>query len=105
MEFLNSGKIKGHWTEGAHAGVPTLARQKQSDDAQLSRELNTQDGDVRLSGTLLVPKATGPFPIIVFVQGSGPETRYASLFLAQYFAGVRCKRLCVASPFAGAIRD
>jgi len=33
-----------------------------------------------------MPRATGPLPAIVFVHGAGPETRTASLFLAEYFA-------------------
>ncbi len=83
--ILRSSTIQGHWTEGAHAGDFTLDQVRQLNNTQLERELSVQNGGVRLSGTLLVPKANGPFPIIVFVQGAGPETRHASMFLARYF--------------------
>jgi dienelactone hydrolase len=42
------------------------------------------NGDVMLAGTLLVPSGNGPHPAVVFVHGSGSETRDASSFLADY---------------------
>src|SRR5262249_11200724 len=33
------------------------------------------NGDVRLAGTLTVPPGPGPHPAVVFVHGSGPQTR------------------------------
>jgi dienelactone hydrolase len=51
-------------------------------------EVAFKSGPVNLSGTLIVPesKACKRHPAIVFVQGSGPEGRWASTYLAVEFA-------------------
>jgi uncharacterized protein len=51
-----------------------------------------QNGDVRLSGTLVLPAARGPQPAVVFLHGSGPATREGARPYAEQFA-----RLGVAS--------
>ena len=38
-------------------------------------EITFQDGDVVLSGTLVLPSGKGPHPAIVRIHGSGPQTR------------------------------
>ena len=38
-------------------------------------EVTFQDGNVALSGTLVLPSGKGPHPAIVRIQGSGPQTR------------------------------
>jgi pimeloyl-ACP methyl ester carboxylesterase len=38
-------------------------------------EVTFQDGNVALSGTLVLPSSKGPHPAIVRIQGSGPQTR------------------------------
>jgi pimeloyl-ACP methyl ester carboxylesterase len=80
--------MNGHWTEGDRSGDFTLRRSTRPDgnSVLVKKNLFIQNGDVRLSGTLVMPRATVPLPLIVFVQGAGPETRSASLFLADYFA-------------------
>jgi pimeloyl-ACP methyl ester carboxylesterase len=83
---VGSKGIYGHWTEGEHSGNFTLARVNHPVDALLSKNMTIQNEGVCLSGTLLVPRARGPMPVVVFVHGAGPETRQASLFLAQFFA-------------------
>jgi pimeloyl-ACP methyl ester carboxylesterase len=85
---VNRGEMHGHWTEGDRSGDFTLRRSMRSDgdSALAKRNVSIQNGDVRLSGTLVMPRATVPVPLIIFVQGAGPETRAASLFLADYFA-------------------
>jgi uncharacterized protein len=52
-----------------------------------------RDGDVQLSGVLVKPDGTGPFPAVVFVHGAGPATHdeiafviHANAFLRQGFA-------------------
>jgi pimeloyl-ACP methyl ester carboxylesterase len=82
------GEMHGHWTEGDRSGDFTLRRSTHSDgdSALIEKNVFIQNGDVRLSGTLVMPRAMVPVPIIVFVQGAGPETRAASLFLVNYFA-------------------
>lgn len=56
-----------------------------SNTAYSSREdIKFQSGDITIAGTLLLPKGDGPFPAIVFVHGSGPETRDNSLYSAKW---------------------
>ena len=85
---VSRGEMHGHWTEGDQSGDFTLRRSMRSDgdSALVKKDVFIQNGDVRLSGTLVMPRATVPVPLIVFVQGAGPETRAATLFLADYFA-------------------
>lgn len=42
--------------------------------------------DVTISGTLVKPRGRGPFPVVVFVHGSGPWTRGAPAALDQFLA-------------------
>ena len=50
------------------------------------RDVAFQDGDVTLAGTLLLPAALGRHPAVIFLQGSGPEGRWANRYLAQKMA-------------------
>jgi uncharacterized protein len=44
-------------------------------------------GDVSLAGTLLIPQGSGPHPAVLFLHGSGPQTRDSPhRFLADFFA-------------------
>ena len=52
-----------------------------------------QDGAIQLSGVLVVPDGTGPFPAVVFAHGAGPATHdepafvvHANAFLRRGFA-------------------
>jgi dipeptidyl aminopeptidase/acylaminoacyl peptidase len=85
---VTPGEIHGYWTEGKRSGEFSLhpSNRPDSDSALLRKNISIQNGDVRLSGTLVMPHSTAPVPLIVFVQGAGPETHVASLFLADYFA-------------------
>jgi len=48
--------------------------------------------NLRLSGSLILPRGEGPFPAVVFAHGSGQETRDASRGLASLFVnnGIAC---------------
>lgn len=46
------------------------------------------NGDYTLKGTLYMPKGEGPFPAVVFIHGSGPETRKASRYNAKWMASI-----------------
>lgn len=46
------------------------------------------NGDVTLSGTLYLPKGNGPFPAVVFVHGSGAETRENSSYSAKWLTSI-----------------
>lgn len=40
-------------------------------------EVDIVNGDTRLAGTLMMPAAKGPHPVIILLHGSGPLTRYS----------------------------
>jgi hypothetical protein len=45
------------------------------------------NGDVKLAGSLLLPKSEKPLPAVIFVHGAGPQTREPYREAAEYFAG------------------
>ena len=49
-------------------------------------DVRFSNNDVTLSGTLVLPKASGPHPAVVFIHGSGPQTREGVKFFADRFA-------------------
>ena len=83
---LEHGDISGHWRENERSGDFRLHSSHNSVPKPRGRSVTFQNGNISLSGTLLLPKASTPAAAVVFVHGAGPETRQASLFLAQYFA-------------------
>ena len=48
-------------------------------------EVTFNNGNVSLSGTLLLPNGSGPFPAVIFIHGSGPEDRSNSKARAKAF--------------------
>ncbi len=56
------------------------------------QEVTFDNDNVRLAGSLVVPPGPGPFPALVFVHGSGPQTRESYRLAADRFArgGVAC---------------
>ncbi len=52
------------------------------------RDVNIKSGNVELKGTLYIPKGDGPFPAVVFVHGSGPETRGNSSYSGKWLASI-----------------
>jgi len=42
---------------------------------QQREEVTFKDGDVTLSGTLVIPSGRGPHPALIRIQGAGPQTR------------------------------
>ena len=49
-------------------------------------DLRFSNGDVTLSGTLVLPGTSGPHPAVVFIHGSGRNTRDHAKFFADTFA-------------------
>jgi hypothetical protein len=45
-----------------------------------AEEVSYNDGDIKLAGTLTIPKGKGPFPAALLITGSGPENRDEELF-------------------------
>lgn len=68
------------WTQGGRtvrAGRRSLYRTEPAE---------FRNGDVRLSGTLLLPHGEGPHPAVVMIHGSGPATRDTLLPVADAMA-------------------
>lgn len=57
-------------------------------------EVVFQNGDIKLTGTLLIPRKGGPVPGIVLMHGSGDGPREANFFFADYFARRGIAALC-----------
>lgn len=51
-----------------------------------TEEVSFRNGDVTLSGTLVLPEGKGPFPAVVLTQMSSPAPRGAYALQAYYFA-------------------
>ncbi len=49
-------------------------------------EVVFRNEDVSLAGTLTLPSGTGPYPAVVFIHGSGPDSRENYRFYADLFA-------------------
>lgn len=49
-----------------------------------TQDVKFKSGDIELAGTLYIPNGTGPFPAVVFVHGSGAETRDNSRYSARW---------------------
>jgi len=57
-------------------------------DAGPKVDVTFKSGGLLLTGTLYLPKGDGPFPAVVFVHGSGPETRDNSSYSAKWMASI-----------------
>jgi hypothetical protein len=83
---LAGDAISGSFTEGRDKGSFELVRAALPATQIRVRDVTFQDRNVTLAGTILFPATFGKHPAIVFLQGSGPEGRWANHFLAQKFA-------------------
>lgn len=74
--YSSSGKISGLWilphsdVSGEFKSAPYV---KQGSFTESSVSVGT--GDMKLPGTLSIPKGKGPFPVVILVHGSGPNDR------------------------------
>lgn len=83
---LAESVLSGAFTDAGATGSFRLTRMRRAPPAIRSRDVTFTDGSIILSGTLLLPNRPGPRPAILFLQGSGPEGRWANRWLAQHFA-------------------
>ncbi|HEY3814107.1 MAG TPA: alpha/beta fold hydrolase [Caulobacteraceae bacterium] len=78
-----SGTFKGN--DGT--GTFTLHRTARTPAPYDVTEVTFKDGDVTLSGTIVMPRTPGRHPAVVMTHGSGPETRWGtSRYVADRFA-------------------
>src|SRR2546428_2002560 len=82
---LTVDTIAGQFREGDARGTFSIKRVDAKPPTFKQEEVSFGNGDVTLSGTLLLPLTKGPHPAVVFLHGSGAEGREASRFLAEYF--------------------
>ena len=84
---LTGDTLAGQFRENDAKGIFSLRRVASRPLSFKEEDVSFRNGDVVLSGTLLLPLTSGPHPAVVFLHGSGPEGRHASRFLAEYLTG------------------
>jgi len=82
---LTADTVTGQFREGDAQGTFSLRRVQAKPPIFKQEEVSFRNGDVTLSGTLLLPLSKEPHPAVVFLHGSGAEGRFASRFLAEHF--------------------
>lgn len=80
IPLIFEGKRDGDFFKGNWSGLNLQAEfvlKKSARPAKNYREeeVSFQNGDVTLSGTLILPNASSKVPLVVFAHGSGEETR------------------------------
>jgi uncharacterized protein len=78
--------LSGAFTDGDTKGTFRLVRDEYAPPAPRTRDVSFSNGATTLSGTVVFPQAAGRRPAILFLQGSGPEGRWANRWLAERFA-------------------
>jgi dienelactone hydrolase len=84
--ILQGDTLSGRFHEGTASGIFSLTRGLSAEPPVREDDVTFASGSVILSGTIVSPGGAGVFPGIVFLQGSGPEGRWASRYLAHEFA-------------------
>ena len=84
-QFREGDARGGVFHEGDAKGTFSLRRAEAKKPTFTEEEVSFRNGDVTLSGTLLLPLTKGPHAAAVFLHGSGPEGREATRFLAEFF--------------------
>ena len=75
--FVDGPDSGGHFDLKRVSGAPASVA---------ARDVTFANGPVTLAGTILLPAAPGRHPAVIFLQGSGPEGRWANRYLAQKMA-------------------
>jgi pimeloyl-ACP methyl ester carboxylesterase len=84
---VSQNAIAGTFKEGSGSGTFSLKRVILDPPPYRREDITFRVGDVVLSGTLLLPKSARLHPGIVFLHGSGTETRWGTpFFFADRFA-------------------
>lgn len=83
---LNVDIIAGQFRENDATGTFSIKRVPSSPANFRQEEVSFQNGDVTLSGTLLLPLTSTTHSAVIFLHGAGSEGRYGSRFLAEHFA-------------------
>jgi len=81
---LNAGTIAGQFQENDARGTFSIKRVPPAPTTFRQEEVSFKNGEVTLSGTLLLPLSTTTNSAVIFLHGAGSEGRYGSRFLAEY---------------------
>jgi pimeloyl-ACP methyl ester carboxylesterase len=81
---LSADTMTGQFREGAAQGTFSLRRVESRPPTFKQEEVSVRNGDVTLSGTLLLPLNKAACSAVIFLHGSGAEGRFASRFLAEH---------------------
>lgn len=81
---LAADTITGQFREGDAGGTFSIKRVAAKPPTFKQEEVSFRNGEVALSGTLLLPLTKGPHPAVVFLHGAGSEGRYGGRFFAEY---------------------
>jgi pimeloyl-ACP methyl ester carboxylesterase len=82
---LTGDTIAGQFREGDAKGTFSLRRVNAKPLTFKHEEVSFRNGEVTLSGTLLLPLTRKSHPAVIFLHGAGGEGRYGGRFLAEYF--------------------
>jgi pimeloyl-ACP methyl ester carboxylesterase len=79
---IDGNSLTGSWNLFGVIADVSMARGVLPPIPYTREAITCRNGSLTLAGTLLIPNGSGPYPAVVFVHGSGSETRDASNFLA-----------------------
>lgn len=67
-------------------GLEASAKDSATETGFQEQPIEFRNGDVKLAGSLLLPKSDVPVPAVVFVHGAGPQTRESYREVGEHFA-------------------
>lgn len=85
---LSGDSISGDFSQAGMAGTFRLRRAASSNAAgsvgpaalYSEEEVSVQSGEIRLAGSLSMPKSPGSHPAVILITGSGPQNRDEEIF-------------------------
>ena len=84
---LSGDAMNGVFRESSGNGTFVLHRTARSTEKPyVVSDVAFASGDVRLAGSIFVPRSPGIHPAAVLVHGSGPEGRWATKYIADFLA-------------------
>lgn len=83
---VQGDEFRGSWKGFGVNGTFFLRRAEAKPKLYREEEVTFANRDVKLSGTILIPKGNGRFPAVVLVHGSSPNERTTYRSWARHFA-------------------
>jgi dipeptidyl aminopeptidase/acylaminoacyl peptidase len=95
---IDGDKITGQFEQQGMAGTFSLSRSEEKAQPEPAKpkeslpydeeEVTFQNGDIKFTGTLMLPRKQGKHPAVIMITGSGPQNRYEELFGWKVFQGI-----------------